>query len=233
MKRLLCLLLLLSLAVWGAGCGKQAESSVQPSESAPSTETPPAAPTAASTVAPTEAPAEAEDLLAWGGKTLSGFGRNWAKRIFSSVEAEGADEEDADCASFVFDFAEMKDQPGLSLEGSLYLGKDASVLFDIPEEAEMDPLAEGFLAEQVRSLLPEAKEETLTVGKTVWNVRTFCQNKAEDGFVVYDLIAWSEEGGVLVCVNAAAVLRGAGIGDDAEPTLTDLMKAWFSSLEIR
>ena len=233
MKRLLCPLLLLSLAVWGAGCGKQAESSVQPSESAPSTETPPAAPTAASTAAPTEAPAEAEDLLAWGGKTISGFGRNWAERIFSSVEAAGTDEEDADCASFAFDFAEMKDRPGLSLNGSIYLGKDASVLFDIPEEAELDPLAEGFLAEQVKALLPEAKEETLTLGKTVWNVRTVCQNEAEKGFVVYDLIAWSEEGGVLAYVNAAAVLNGSDIGEDAAGTLRDLAGEWFSSLEIR
>ena len=107
------------------------------------------------------------------------------------------------------------------------------MLFDIPEEAELDPLAEGFLAGQVKALLPEAKEETLTLGKTVWNVRTVCQNEAEDGFVVYDLIAWNEEGGVLAYVNAAAVLRGAGIGDGAEQTLTDLMQEWFSSLEIR
>ena len=73
----------------------------------------------------------------------------------------------------------------------------------------------------------------LTVGKTVWTVRTFCQNEAADGFVVYDLIAWSEEGGVLAYVNAAAVLNGSDIGEDAAGTLRDLAGEWFSSLEIR
>ena len=239
MKRLLCLLLLLSLAVWSAGCGKQTESTAQPTESTATTVAPTTAPVntsaEASTEAPTEAPAEPETLLSWGGKTLSGYGAKWAgQQDFMTLDVKAADEEDADCASYSFSFPDSAEKhPGRTLSGSLVLGKDASVLFDIPEEAEFNPLAEGFLAEQVKALLPEAKEEMLTVGKTVWTVRTFCQNEAADGFVVYDLIAWSEEGGVLVYVNAAAVLRGAGIGDDAEPTLTDLMKAWFSSLEIR
>ena len=121
----------------------------------------------------------------------------------------------------------------MNVNCSVYLGKDASVLFDVPEEAELDPLAEGFLAEQVKALLPEAEEETKTAGSTVWNIRSFCQEAQEDGYVVYDLIAWSDADGVLVYVNASAVLRGAALGEKAAETVSGLAQEWFSSLEIR
>ena len=226
MKRLLCLILLISLAASAAGCGKQ------PEPSAAST-TAPATSTQASAEAPTEAPAESEDLLAWGGKTLSGYGAKWAEREFADISLNTVDEEDADCASCSFAFSDSEKYPGMTVNGSLYLGKDVSVLFDIPEEAELDPLADGFLAEQVRALLPEAKEETRTSGSTVWNVHSFCQEAQTDGYLVYDLIAWSEADGDLAYVNASAVLRGAALGDKAAETVSALMQEWFSSLEIR
>ena len=232
MKRSLCLLLLLCLTVWAVGCGKQPESSAQPSENATPAETS----AMASTTAPTEAPAGAgtEDLLAWGGKTLSGYGGNWAeKQGFANAGVKTTDEEDADCASLGFQFSGGEADPGLSLGGSIYLGKDASVLFDIPEEEGLDPLTEDFLAKQVKALIPEAKEETRTLGKAVWNVRSFCQEAQADGCVVYDLIAWTGADGVLVYVNASAVLRGAALGDKAAETVSALMQEWFSSLEIR
>ena len=228
MKRLLCLILLISLAASAAGCGKQPEPSAA-STSAPATST------QASAEAPTEAPAEPEDLLTWGGKTLSGYGTKWAEQQgFAAVDVKDTDEEDADCASCSFAFADSAEKyPGLTVNGSIYLGKDASVLFDIPEEEEIDPLAHGFLAEQVKALLPEAKEETKTLGSTVWNVRSFCQEAQTDGYLVYDLIAWSEADGALAYVNASAVLRGAALGDKAAETVSALMQEWFSSLEIR
>ena len=232
MKRLLCLLLLLSLAVWAAGCGKQPEPVAPSSENAASGEVP----AAASSTAPTEtqiAPAQPEDLLAWGGKTLSGYGAKWAEREFADISLNTVDEEDADCASCSFAFSDSEKNPGMTVNGSLYLGKDASVLFDIPEEAELDPLTDGFLAEQVKALLPEAKEEPRTSGSTVWNVRSFCQEAQTDGYLVYDLIAWSEADGALAYVNASAVLRGAALGDKAAETVSALMQEWFSSLEIR
>ena len=132
-----------------------------------------------------------------------------------------------------FAFSDSEKYPGMTVNGSIYLGKDASVLFDVPEEAELDPLAEGFLAEQVKLLLPEAKEETETLGSTVWNVRSFCQEAFWEGYLVYDVIAWSETDGTLAYVNASAVLRSTGFGDKATDVVTGLLQEWFSSLEIR
>lgn len=226
MKRFFRLIAALILCSLLAACGAKPE----PSASTPAqTE----APTTASTEVPPEAPAEPEDLLAWGGKILSGCGTKWAERYFAAVDAKATDEEDTDCASYSFALADNEKYPGLTAGGSIYLGRDASVLFDIPEEAELDPLADGFLAEQVKALLPDAKEETLTLGSTVWTVRSFCQEAQADGYVVYDLIAWSEADGVIAYVNASAVLRGTALGGNAAETVTGLLQEWFSSLEIR
>lgn len=231
MKRLLCLIFLLAFAAALAGCGKQEESSAQPGSSAQTTE--PSAVTTSEN--PTETPAKPEDLLAWGGKTLSGYGADWAAlQGFKTADVKTTDEEDADCASCSFAFSDSAEKyPGMTVNGSIYLGKDASVLFDVPEEAELDPLAEGFLAEQVKLLLPEAKEETETLGSTVWNVRSFCQEAFWEGYLVYDVIAWSETDGTLAYVNASAVLRSTGFGDKATDVVTGLLQEWFSSLEIR
>ena len=219
-----------------AACGAKPEPSAStPAQTEAPTTASTQAPTGASTAAPTEAPAEPEDLLAWGGKTLSGYGKVWAEQQgFKTVDAAAADEEDADCASYSFAFAGSSEKyPGMTVNGSIYLGKDASVLFDIPEEAELDPLAEGFLAEQIKALLPEAKEETKTIGKTAWNVRTFCHEAQADGYIVYDLIAWTGADGVLAYVNASAVLRGTSLAEKDAETVTALLQEWFSSLEIR
>lgn len=236
MKRFSRLFAVLILCGILAACGEKPE----PSASVPAQTDVPAtsASEASSEVpsgAPSEAPAEPEDLLAWGGKTLSAYGAAWAgQQGFQTVDIKATDEEDADCAACIFSFADSAEKhPGLTAGGSLFLGKDASVLFDIPEEAEIDPLAEGFLAGQVKALLPEAKEETMTVGSTVWNVRTFCQEAQADGHVVYDLIAWNEADGVLAYVNASAVVRGDALGEKDAEAVSALMQDWFSSLEIR
>ena len=235
MKRFFRLIAALILCSLLAACGGKPEPSAStPAQTEAPTTAPTQAPTQAPTAAPTEAPAEPEDLLAWGGKTLSGYGAKWAEQKgFAAADAAATDEEDADCASYSFAMANSEKYPGMTVNGSIYLGKDASVLFDIPEEEELDPLAEGFLAEQIKALLPEAKEETQTLGKTAWNVRSFCQEAQADGYIVYDLIAWSEADGALAYVNASAVLRGTGLSEKDAETVTGLLQEWFSSLEIR
>ena len=256
MKRWLCLILCFTLAALLAGCGeKPQESTAGSTEGAPLTQ--PAPSTAAPETQPATQPGtepvtqptepetlpqpEAETLLIWGEKTLSGFGEDWAKRIFTATELGATEEEDADCASLRFAFAEGKEIPALAFSGSVFLGKDASILFDIPvdedpEEGETQEAVDfhALMKESALQLLKEAgevKEETAEIGGKTWEVRSIWQK--EEGLAVYDLIAWSEAEDQLVYVNVSAVLRGSFDAEKDTAKAEGLVEEWFSSLSVQ
>ena len=264
MKRWLCLILCFTLAASLAGCGEKPQESTagstqgapvtQPAPSTAAPETQPATQPTPSTAAPETAPAtepatepetlpppEPEALLTWGEKTLSGFGEDWAKRYFTATELGATEEEDADCASLRFAFAEGKEIPALAFSGSVFLGKDASILFDIPvdedpEEGETQEAVDfhALMKESALQLLKEAgevKEETAESGGKTWEVRSVWQK--EEGLAVYDLIAWSEAEDQLVYVNVSAVLRGSFDAEKDTAKAEGLVEEWFSSLSVQ
>ena len=259
MKRWLCLILCFTLAAALAGCGEKPQESTagstpaapasQPVQSTAAPETQPVTqpdtqpgtePASQPSTEP-ETPPEPEILLTWGEKTLSGFGEDWAKRHFTAVELSATEEEDADCASLRFAFANGKEIPALTFSGSVFLGKDASILFDIPveeylEEGETQEAVDfsALMKEAVLQLLGEAgevTEKTAEIGGKTWETRSVWQK--EEGLAVYDLIAWTEAEGELVYVNVSAVLRGSFDAEKDTAKAESLVEEWFSSLSVQ
>ncbi len=236
MKRILFLIAALALCVQMTACGGKPGQSTDtaPSSAAPAST---AAPTEVSTEEPTKAPGSPVDLLVWNSRTLSAFGRSWADGLYDTAEAEATTEEDADSASLHFRLARPSGKGELTLEGTLVLGKDASVLFDLPEE-ETAELSAAFLEESVLALLkeadPTAAVSTKTINGAEWKI-VFTQQNEEGGLAVLNVCAWSEAGGCLAYLNASALLSGADEADKA-PALEAArheIEAWLASVSVR
>ena len=241
MKKWLCLILLLSLTASLCACGKPQESSaaLPPESSSESPATQPAA-TENPTEAPmTEAPTlppEPEALLSREGKTLYAYGQKWAEARFDTVEFGLTGEEDLGSVSLRLELERISESNRLTLSGSVVMGTGAAALFDLPEEAEEDPSAEGFLKELILQSLQQAEPGAAlseqTIGGRIWNVG-FARQQDSEGLNVLTLYAWNEAEEGICFVNLSAVLWGPQETDREMQTVRTQMEEWLSSLEIR
>ena len=250
--------LMLLAALCLAGCGAPAETSTdtaQPSSnSGGSTE-------ASETPVPTETAkpvADKEDLLSWGGKTLHGYGKGWGEHYYGSVNWESSqEEEEAEGAFLSITFGD--DTREQRLLGNIVMGKDASLLFDIPAEDESEPEDESgqedesespetaeapadpsvslqLLEESVLDLMKTAQEdaalETRTINGTEWRVGLAKQSEFE-GTAVLNVYAWTQGSDYLVNVNLSVVLRGGSASEDALNKAQALAEEWLAALEIK
>ncbi len=157
-------------------------------------------------------------LLAWNNIRLSGSMDQALAGGFQFLTISGGKkDEDASAASISFSLGKDQEEGWLKLTGSVYLGKDASGLFDTDADEETDESADP------DTLLFRMAEESITAGGgeiqkaesggISWNYG-FSENDV-NGASVLRLLAWSSfEGGILYIDVTASDLSGKGLEEE-------------------
>lgn len=258
MKQKLALLLAaLLLASLMAGCGSPAETTAPTTPGQTTSETGSSeSTTPADTSAPPESSTEEylpekEELLSWGGKTLYGYGQGWGRYHYGSADFEsGQEEEEAEAAylGLVFGDEFRMDR----LLGSIVIGKDATVLFDIPQEEIEDESGEEstetaepaedpaeymkLLEESVLFMMQEAQEdaalETRSIAGREWQIGLARQSEFE-GTAVLNVYAWTQDSDSLIYINVSIVLRGDAASEEGLDRAQTLAEEWLGALEIQ